>query len=152
MTEATPNQVERVGWYLRHISRCLDRDMAFLLSREGLTFAQMLVLRQIKASQCTTLAELTDQLKWAASTLSGIIKRLERDGLVERLPDPSDLRVYRLCITPKAHQVLEVTCKAYNEHLAGILSHFQGEELTALITGLEGLWRAVRKEQPQRLD
>lgn len=150
LSELTAKNVEQVGYYLRNVFRCLDRDTAFLLSQEGLTFAQMVVLRHISSCDGTTLAELTGSLKWAASTLSGIIKRLERDGLVERLADPTDLRVYRLRITDKAHQVLEATCLAYTDHLASILSHFTPEELAMLIASLKKLWQAVQKEQPSR--
>ena len=150
LSKMPAGEVEQVGYYLRSIFRRLDRDMAFLLSQEGLTFAQMVVLRHIRAQDGTTLAELTDNLQWAASTLSGIIKRLERNGYLERLADPTDLRVNHLRITDKAHHILEKTCCTYNDHLADVLSHFRPDELALLLSSLQKLWQAVQQEQPCR--
>ncbi len=60
LSAVLPEQVEQVGFYLRKIFRCLDRDLAFLLSQEGLTLPQMIVLRQVQVQNDTTLAELTE--------------------------------------------------------------------------------------------
>lgn len=150
LSAVLPEQVEQVGFYLRKIFRCLDRDLAFLLPQEGLTLPQMIVLRQVQVQNDTTLAELTEKLQWAASTLSGIIKRLERDGFLRRQPDPTDLRVYRLQITDKAKVVLKKTCAAYSDHLACILLHFSVEDITVLLSSLQTLWQAVQREQPRR--
>lgn len=150
MSPVPPEQVDQVGYYLRRIFRCLDRDLAFLLSQEGLTFPQMVVLRYIRAKDGTTLAELAETLQWAASTLSGIISRLERDGLITRQPDPADLRIYRLRITAKAKAILGKTYRTYNDHLGCILAHFSPREIEVLLTSLRRLWQAVQQEQPGR--
>lgn len=150
MPNLSAEEIEQVSYYLCNIFRRLDRDMAFLLSKEGLTFAQMLVLRYIRDRGGTTLAELTEELHWSASTLSGIIKRLERDGYIKRQSDPADLRVYRLKITNKAYHILEKTCCIYNDHLTSIASHFQTEEFSLLLLSLQKLWHAVQQEQPCR--
>lgn len=150
MSKPTPEQVEAVGLNLRRISHGLKRHMAILLSAEGLTFPQMTLLRVICHKQNPTLADVTGELHLAPSTVSGIVKRLERDGLVERLPDPDDLRVYRLRITAKADKMLRETFVTYNQHLARILSHFSERELAALDDALRKLSIWVEQEVPTR--
>lgn len=150
LSRVPAEQVDQAGYYLRNIFRRLDRDLTFLLSQEGLTLSQMVVLRHVRVKDDTTLVELAETLQWAPSTISGIISRLERDGFLRRQPDPDDLRVYRLRITKKAETVLERTCRTYSEHLASILAHFSPEEMKNLLTGLHNLWQAVQQEQPCR--
>ena len=119
MSPVPPEQVDQVGYYLRRIFRCLDRDLAFLLSQEGLTFPQMVVLRYIRAKDGTTLAEL-------ARLCNGgqyVIRNYQPVGA--RRPDhapadPADLRIYRLRITAKAEAILGKTYRTYNDHLGCI--------------------------------
>ena len=39
------------------------------------------------------------------STMTGLLDRMERDGLVSRLPDPHDRRAYRICLSATGKNV-----------------------------------------------
>lgn len=143
--------VERVGRHLREINHALKRHYAVLLCSEGLTFPQMVVLRRITEKGETTLAEITGELQLAASTLSGIVKRLERDGLIEKVADPNDLRVFRLRALPKAQELLARAMDIYKVHLGRVLGHFSPEELVSLVACLEKLSEAIVQETPTGL-
>ncbi len=58
------------------------------------------------------------------STMTGLLDRMERDGLVCREPDPNDRRAYRICLTDVGRQVevpvQRVTQKVLSNVFSGI--------------------------------
>ncbi len=58
------------------------------------------------------------------STMTGLLDRMARDGLVERSPDPSDRRVHRIHLTARGRAaqrpVTEVVDRALGKMLEGI--------------------------------
>ncbi len=69
-------------------------------------------------------------------TLVRVLDRMERDGWIERRPDPSDRRAYRLHLKPASSpvlaEILRIAEKARNEALAG-LSAEQREQMTDML-------------------
>ena len=49
------------------------------------------------------LGELARRSRLSKQTMTELIRRLERDGLVEREPDPADRRASRVSLTPRGH-------------------------------------------------
>lgn len=151
MAAPPEKHVEAIGYHLREINHMLKRHLAVLLAAEGLTLPQMIVLRKIRERGEITLGEIAADLHLAPSTLSGIIKRLEREGLVEKEVDPHDLRIVRLRASPKADSIIQRTSSIYNTHLSAVLSHFTAEELDILLSSLRKLKGYVEEEDPSKL-
>ncbi len=51
--------------------------------------------------------ELLDVIQVEQPTMAALLKRMERDGLIERQPDPSDARAQLIGLTLRARSVLE---------------------------------------------
>jgi DNA-binding MarR family transcriptional regulator len=151
MGSLSDEQVQAIGYHLREIAHMLKRHLAVLLASEGLTLPQMLVLRRVKEKGEVTLGEIAADLHLAPSTLSDIIKRLERDGLVEKTSDPRDMRVIRLRMLEKGKDLLARTCSIYNRHLRNILAHLEESEVEALSRSLARLREYVAAEDPNKL-
>ena len=49
------------------------------------------------------LGELARRSRLSKQTMTELIRRLERDGLVQREPDPADRRASRVSLTPRGH-------------------------------------------------
>ena len=81
---------------LRAIRQILRQPLEADIARGGLTGPQQSVVGVLVASDGMSLKELSKQLGLAHSTVSGIVDRLEKQGLVERQPDPADGRVTRI--------------------------------------------------------
>ncbi|MGD8192328.1 MarR family winged helix-turn-helix transcriptional regulator [Brevibacillus ginsengisoli] len=62
------------------------------LVKSGITRPQILVLEQIKVAP-KTIGDISRAMDLSYSTVSGIVDRLERDGLVQRNRDEKDRRV-----------------------------------------------------------
>ncbi len=56
-----------------------------------------------------TLVEVSDKVRLASTTVSDIIHRLQRNGLLIREQDPLDARAIRLRITGEAWESLELS-------------------------------------------
>ncbi len=77
---------------LKSMSRVLESSL-------GLTGPQRLVVRIVGRFPGTTSGRLAQILHVHPSTLTGIMKRLEERGLIERKPDPDDARKALLFLT-----------------------------------------------------
>lgn len=151
MSSLSDEQVRAIGYHLREITHMLKRHLAVLLAAEGLTLPQMLVLRRVKEKGEVALGEIAADLHLAPSTLSDIIKRLEREGLVEKISDPRDMRVMRLRVLAKGEELLARTCSIYDRHLRNIFAHFEESEVEALSRSLARLKEYVDAEDPNKL-
>jgi MarR family transcriptional regulator, organic hydroperoxide resistance regulator len=77
-----------------------------LLQPLGLTHPQYLVMVTLwGARRPISIKELSRQLKLDAPTLSPLLKRLEKAGLVERQRDPADERSLRVSLTERGQDL-----------------------------------------------
>lgn len=88
------------------------QDIREVGDEEGLSIAQLDVVRRLRAHGPTPMRRLAEQMNCEASNLTGLVDRLERRGLVERLPDPSDRRVRVLALTADGEQLASETWAA----------------------------------------
>ncbi len=79
----------------------LQRLYRPLLEPLGLTYSQYLVMLVLWEREPVTVGALQSCLHLDVGTLSPMLKRMERAGLVERMRDPQDER--RVLIAPTAH-------------------------------------------------
>ena len=61
------------------------------------------------------LGELARRSRLSKQTMTELIRRLERDGLVERATDPSDRRAFRVTLTPRARAFEPVAAEVLTE-------------------------------------
>lgn len=87
-----------LGRLLGAASRSVERAWSQALERRGLTHAGLIVLHFLEAG-FNSQADLARLARVEAQTMSRTVDRLEREGLVERTPDPSDRRRHVLSIT-----------------------------------------------------
>ncbi len=92
------DQVVETIIYLYTESRRLTKGMA----REvGLTGPQLTVLKLLETFDNLSLSSLSERIRAQNSTVTGIIDRMEREGLVCRERSKSDRRVVHIRLTEK---------------------------------------------------
>jgi DNA-binding MarR family transcriptional regulator len=89
-------------WDLVHALEVRSRRMAKTL---GVTGPQRLVIRVLGRSPGSTASGLAGTLGLHPSTLTGILKRLEEQGMLVRKTDPADRRRVRFRLTAKGRHV-----------------------------------------------
>lgn len=98
----------------RTVHRLLEH-LAKELKDLGLTQGEVNALAQLDARSGRTVAELQAATGQRASTLTGIIDRLERRGLVKRSPNPRDRRSFRITLTADGKRVRERVRRAFRD-------------------------------------
>jgi DNA-binding MarR family transcriptional regulator len=73
----------------------------------GMTRAQWALLLQLRRHPGLSQKEVADLLEVEPISVARLVDRLERNGLIERRPDPSDRRVWRLHLMPAAGPMLQ---------------------------------------------
>jgi DNA-binding MarR family transcriptional regulator len=87
------------------LSRMFDRELRMALVKTGVAPGQLPVLLALFDTDAPTQAELARELAVEQPTMASTLARMERDGLVERLPDPEDRRRARVHLTERSRQL-----------------------------------------------
>jgi DNA-binding MarR family transcriptional regulator len=92
------------------------RTLADALAREhGMTRAQWMILVRLDRQPGMSQNELASLIEVEPITVGRLVDRLEGRGMVERRPDPTDRRIWRLHLTPEAAPMLKEIAKARTE-------------------------------------
>ncbi len=103
-----------------------------LLREHGLTVSRWQVLSILVAldgSRVTTLAELAGATQ---PVTSRVVDQMERDGLVERRPDPDDQRATGVWLTPRGHEVFHAVVPDASALLDDVTVDLADDEVDAL--------------------
>lgn len=80
-----------------------------------LTPQQFCLLAFLWKRDALTQTELSENTGVDRTTMGGLIDRLAKDGLVQRLPHPDDRRAYRICLTERGKSLEEDLCPLARE-------------------------------------
>ena len=83
-----------------HAAQLIEGQIEGALDKVGLSMAKHSALSQLaEAGTPLTLSELAERLSCVRSNITQLVDRLEADGLVRRVNDPSDRRSVRAELT-----------------------------------------------------
>ncbi len=132
-----------LAWYER-------RHFAHDLAELGLTMPQFVTLNVLHASgsHCPmgALAEMVDQ---CSATMTGIVDRLVRLGLVERRRSETDRRSVLVGLTPAGEALLSRAHEQRRERMRRILAHFAPEERETIIHLLQKYLQVLCQEEQE---
>jgi len=102
--EPTGRRVLRA--YLRAVALAepLQRELA---ARHGISLADLHAVRVLARQGEVPISRYGDELGVPRSTITNLVDRLERAGLVERLPGPTDRRVTLVRLAPAGQRAVE---------------------------------------------
>lgn len=76
-----------------------------------------------------TLGELSNKMYLACSTITDLLDRMEKTGLVSRVKDEKDKRITRVVVLQKGHQVIERVLEARRQFLTTVLEGMTDSDL-----------------------
>ena len=126
----------------------LGKEADRVLQAFGLTQAQfdiLMLLRYQTADGAADQTTLGRMLVVNRSNVTGLVDRMERDGLVTRVGDPADRRVKRVRMTPAGARILERAGQAYAARTREIVAGLTPVNLAALCRSLETVRAALRE-------
>jgi DNA-binding MarR family transcriptional regulator len=137
---------------LRAIRQILRQPVEAEIARGGLTGPQQSAMHVLLTSGGLSLKDLSKELGLAHSTVSGIVDRLEKQGLVERQADQADRRVSKIAVSEVVRGFVGETMPSLEMHpLAEALRAAMPSERRTVREGvriLHGLLRRPNKKQP----
>ena len=127
----------------------LSKEADRLLQEHGLTKAQfdiLMLLEHQTADGGADQSSLGRMLVVNRSNVTGLVDRMERDGLVKRTGDPADRRVKRVRMTPKGLNVLRKAEQAYVLRTREVVSALTVGEQETLCRMLEAVRASLRRK------
>lgn len=109
--DASPD--EKLLLTIVRLAELYKKDCSLIFGAYGLTFAQYNVLRILDGSTRgqNILSRVSALMLVSGANMTGIAKRLERDGFILRKGVPEDERITVLEITPKGKKTLRSIAK-----------------------------------------
>ena len=123
------------------LDRQVSRDLAFALRPHRVSQAQYLIIDLLLQKGDLPPRKISDALKLDQSTVVSTLTRMERDGLIRRLEDPSDGRSVLIHLTKRSQKVAQKCESTITQVLQGYaakLSESETENLGKLLKKLLG--------------
>ncbi len=132
---------EKVLMAVVRAAESFKRTHSSIFRNYGLSFPQYNVLRVLDASRngMNKISEVSRIMLVPGANMTGLAKRLERDGFIIRKSDSNDERVTILEITPKGKRTLKNIKKEKDRSIELTLKDFSGKEKTEFLDKLKKL-------------
>jgi DNA-binding MarR family transcriptional regulator len=115
---------QSLGFTLNDVSQLMRRNFTRRAQALGLSQAQWRALAYLSRQEGVNQVTLAESLEIQPITLTRLIDRLQKAGLVTRRPDPDDRRAVRLYLTAKAQPLLDrmwlIAAETREEAMAGL--------------------------------
>ena len=132
--------------YLR-VTQHMSRQFRSYFSRLDRTFPQALVLTVLGEEGAMPISRLARQTGSANSTVSGIVDRLEKLKLVERVRSDEDRRVIYVALTESYRAMQGEMEPSVSEYLAKLLKELSVGEMTEICAALDKLDTALQRAE-----
>jgi DNA-binding MarR family transcriptional regulator len=117
-------------------SDVLQTSCATLGKPYAITPPQWFALGLLAHEQDLPIGTLAQRLALDASVVTGIVKRLEQHGLIERVHDQTDYRLVRLHLTVEGREITHALADAAAAFNQRLLQGFSPEEKALLLQQL----------------
>ncbi len=136
---------KRTLYELKTTWDAIEDEFAMHFARYGLSSAKFnaLIHLYMAGDRGLTQSELGKKVLAARPTISGLIERLEKDGLVVRNTDPADKRVFRVCLTNRAVALISAFLPVHNDYMHKTMSALDRQEKEVLISLLEKIRKGL---------
>jgi DNA-binding MarR family transcriptional regulator len=147
--KAQVDQILEAIIYLYTESRRITKELA---RRAELTGPQLTVLKMLETFGDLSLSDLSDRIRAQNSTVTGIIDRMEREGLVVRERSTEDRRVVHINLTTKGERLareIPVEPMEIFRTALGSLSASEVRDLLKILTKLAKRVQAIVRRDLQ---
>ena len=143
---------EYAGQLFFRLWRASHTRIAEALASVGLTPALFGVLNVLRARDGAIQQEIASSMGIDPSTMVSLIDDLERAGLAERRPHPTDRRARAVAITPKGRRLLDRARRMATQVDSEVLRGLTAAERRDLMTLLRRALSAAPPQSPWRAE
>lgn len=127
----------RIVAEIRRIVRAIEIQSQRLVHEHGLTAPQLLTLREVARLGPVSVSVLARQVNVSQPTMTGILGRLERSGLIRRERAERDRREVLSTVTPQGLRTLRGVPSLLQDHFHRELSRLAAWEQTQVLATLQ---------------
>ncbi len=133
------NKYSEIMSSVRKIVRAINLESKRVEKNFGISIPQLLTLKFLNETDGykSTMKGIKEMLSLNASTVTGIVARLEQKGFVARLPDPKDKRSTPIILTSKGANLLKNTKESLHEKISKNLDKISEQEYEKILVSFE---------------
>ncbi len=131
------NLQDQILLAIRRITRAVDIRSRKLLQDYGLTAPQLTTLRAVSRMQPASASVIAKEIHLGQPTVTGILDRLERRGLIERTRGEHDRRSVNIALTDEGRRILEAAPSVLQDQFQESLARLQEWERTQILSTLQ---------------
>ena len=137
----TLNKYSGIMISIRKIVRAINLESKRIEKDYSLSIPQLLTLKLLeeKTEYKSSMKELKEHLSLNASTVSGIVARLESKGLIARLPNPSDKRSTPIVLTSNGNKLIKQTDESLHERVMRKSNSLTEEEYQQILVSFQNI-------------
>jgi DNA-binding MarR family transcriptional regulator len=125
------------------VAHGLKRTVNARVQHTGLSLARLRVLFQLTERSTIRMGELSACVDVAPRTMTSTVEAMERDGLVQRRPDPHDRRATIVSITAAGRRSFDEGRRQQAMAIADVFEALDADQRLALKGVLDELLRAA---------
>ena len=125
--------------YTRKIGESMNSVFCPVSDEYGLTMMQTRILLELHQYESHTIGSLADSICAAGTNISAMCKKLEGQGLLERVRNREDERVVRVVLTKLGKETVLEIDRLFNEKISQYLTGENEESFNDIILGLQKL-------------
>jgi len=134
--EQFPDKEKSIGFLVHEVARLFRRRFEDEARTHGVTLPQWRALVEIYKTDGISQVSLAGLIDTDPMTMSGILDRLEKRGLVERYPDPNDSRAKLARMTSEGEALVSTARNVGRELYENALNGLSQTERDELAAGL----------------
>ncbi|CAA0105005.1 HTH-type transcriptional regulator MgrA [Zhongshania aliphaticivorans] len=143
------NRIDEVLISLRRVTRAIDLHSKHLMKTAGLTAPQMLILQTLRDQGDAIISDVANQVSLSQATVTSILDRLEKRGLVMRERSRQDKRKVFACLTDTGNNLIRNAPMPLQDYFIRQFSDLQEWEQTQIISALQ---RVAHMMDAQHID
>ena len=147
LEEAKKTQQEEILTEIKDIHRLLSKVLLEVIEKQYNITEQQRAVLKIISKKPAQMNELGHELMVSSPTITSLIDRMEKKGLVKRAEDCKDRRKIEIQLTPEGKKLYEKAREQYREFLQKPVSVLTPEETTELLLMLKKLRNAISQEE-----
>lgn len=129
---------------LKDIGKLMKKNTGNNFEAMGLTHSQGMLIGVLCHSGEMKVSDLSEKLGLSNSTVSGIIDRLEKQGLVERKRSKDDKRIVNVAVTEEFLKNFRDNFEQLERRFEQMVSSATEEEINTILKGLETLIKVMK--------
>ena len=143
------NRIDEVLISLRRVTRAIDLHSKHLMKTAGLTAPQMLILQTLRDQGDAIISDVANHINLSQATVTSILDRLEKRGLVMRERSQQDKRKVYACLTDAGSELIRNAPMPLQDYFIRQFSDLQDWEQTHIISALQ---RVAHMMDAQHID